>query len=317
MKIHAILGYLLLLILLTSCNSHSHHIEFKIELDGNDTQQDLSILKERIYELSGEQAEIITLPHSVYHFKLKSFQDSSLLYQAIQTQGDFEICESYGLLELYPILMKLNTELIGSNSLPAFRLIDTSEFVKNNPLFSILMPNTTEETSLVSGTPIIGYVLSKDTSTLFQLFNLTSSKLLLPRGLTFELGKLINEQVYPIYAKKYKQDDDSNINEQMFEKVSVGKAEDRDDFEINITLKDPFKKKFSDLTKRNIQKSLIMSFDHTVLSAPIVQSEISGGRLIINSNFNHQEAFLIAACLKYGVLSKKPKVLDFAFVKNN
>jgi hypothetical protein len=317
MKIKILFGLLFIAFGLVSCNSHQQHLEFKIELERNSAKQDLAVLKERIFELSGEQAEITELPNSVYQFKLKSFQDSSLIFQAIQTKGNFEICESFGLLELYPILVKVNTGLFGSNNLPQSLLTDTSVFVKNNPLFSILMPNTTEESSLSSGNPIVGYVMLKDTSTLFNMLNLTTSKLILPPNLKFELGKIVNENVYPVYAKKLPLFDDSNINSQMFEKVSLGKSEDREDFEINISLKSPYKKLFADLTKRNIQKGLIMSLDNTVFSAPIVQSEVSGGSFIINSNFTHMEALFVATCLKTGVLTNKPIVQDFKFVSNN
>ncbi len=317
MKIIKLLSFLLIVLGLISCSSHQNHLEFKIQLFGTNNQNDIRILKDRIFELSGETPQISELPNSIFQFELNSFQDSALIFQAIQTQGNFEICESFGLLELYPILVKVNTELIGLNNLPQSLLIDTSVFAKNNPLFSILMPNTTEESSLSSGNPIIGYVMLKDTSTLFNIFKLTTSRLILPRGLKFELGKIVNENVYPIYAKKQPLFDDSNIQSKMFEKVSVGKTEDREDFEINITLKSPYKKLFADLTKRNIQKGLIMSLDNAVLSAPIVQSEVSGGSFIINSNFTQKEALFIAACLKTGVLTNQPIVQDFGFVKNN
>lgn len=300
-----------------ACKSHDQHLEFKIKLSGTAVHNDLSILKERVYELSGETPQISELPNSIFHFKLNSFQDSGLIFQAIQTQGIFEICESFGLLELYPNLVKVNSELIGSNKLPQSLLTDTSVFVKNNPLFSILMPNTNEVSSLSSGNPLIGYVILADTSTLFNILNLTTSKLILPRNLKFEFGKTLNENVFPIYAKKQALFDDSNIQSKMFEKVSVGKTEDREDFEINITLKSPYKNLFADLTKRNIHKGLIMSLDNTVLSAPIVQSEVSGGSFIINSNFTQKEALFIATCLKTGVLTNKPIVQDFGFVKNN
>ena len=300
-----------------SCSSHEKHLEFKIIVDRQSADHDLSILKNRIFELSGEQAEIFELPNSIFHFKLKSFQDSSLIFQAIQTPGNFEICESFGLLEIYPTLSNLNNQLIGYNNLPQSIKADTSVFVRNNPLFSILMPNTTEQSSLSSGNPIIGYVMIKDTATLFNVFNLPISKMILPVGIKFELGKIINENVYPVFAKKIAINDNTNINSLMFEKVSVGKAEYGDVFEINISLKPVFTRKFSDLTKNNIQKGLIMSLDNIVLSAPIVQSEITGGKFIINSNFSKEEAIFIATCLKTGVLSNRPIVQDFGFVKNN
>jgi hypothetical protein len=49
---------------------------------------------------------------------------------------------------------------------------------------------------LSSGNPIIGYVMLKDTSTLFNIFKLTTSRLILPRGLKFELGKMLKNNLY-------------------------------------------------------------------------------------------------------------------------
>ncbi len=317
MNIIKLFSFLLIVVGFISCSSHQQHLEFKIIIDRNSAEHDLSILKNRIFELSGEQAEIIELPNSVFHFKMKSFQDSALIFQAIQTPGNFEICESFGLLEIYPILADLNNQLIGSNSLPQYLKADSTVFVKNNPLFSIFMPNTTEQSSLASGNPVICYAMLKDTATLFKLFNLPTSKLILPANIKFEFGEVINDNVYPIFAQKIPLKNNSNINSKMFEKVSVGKSEVSDGFEINISLKPEFTRTFSTLTKNNIQKGLIMSLDNIVLSAPIVQSEVTGGKFIINSNFSKEEAIFIAACLKTGVLTNKPIVQDFGFVKNN
>lgn len=317
MNIIKLFSFLLIVLGFISCSSHQQHLEFKIIVDSNSAEHDLSILKNRIFELSGEQAEIIELPNSVFHFKLKSFQDSALIFQAIQTPGNFEICESFGLLEIYPTLVNLNNQLIGSNNLPQSLMADTSVFVKSNPLFSILMPNTTEQSSLAAGNPIIGYAMLKDTATLISLLNLPSSKVIFPARIKFEFGEVINDNVYPVFAKKTALNDYSNISSKMFEKVSIGKSENSDGFEINISLKPEFNKIFSTLTKNNIQKGLIMSLDNIVLSAPIVQSEITAGKFIINSNFSKEEAQVIATCLKTGILLNKPIVQDFGFIKNN
>lgn len=59
---------------------------------------------------------------------------------------------------------------------------------------------------------------------------------------------------------------------------------------------------FADLTKRNIGKQIAIFLDGEIISAPVVQTEILGGRAVISGNFTVNEAKLLARRLQAGAL---------------
>ena len=299
-----------------ACKSHDQHLEFKIKLSGNAVQNDLSILKDRVYELSGEQPEISEISANEFHFKLRSFQDSAIILQAIQAKGEFEISESYDVRELYPILQQINADLVNSKLVKQLLPKSNDEFVQNNPLFSIFRPSSDAAGNIVYGATI-GHLLLKDTAILNQMFMLPEAQSKLPLGIKFLYGKTINNEISPLFALKPNPNNDLSIHQKMFEDVRVKKSDQTGDDEILIKLASSYQNRFSELTEKNIQKALLICFDQEILSAPIVQSKVSGGRFIISSNFSRSEALCIATCMKLGALSCKPIVKEFGFVKNN
>lgn len=59
---------------------------------------------------------------------------------------------------------------------------------------------------------------------------------------------------------------------------------------------------FSEITKRNMGKQIAIFLDGEVISAPVVQAEILGGRAVISGNFTIDEAKLLARRLQAGAL---------------
>lgn len=59
---------------------------------------------------------------------------------------------------------------------------------------------------------------------------------------------------------------------------------------------------FRDLTKRNIEKQIAIYVDNNLISAPVVQEEISGGRAQITGQFTIEEAKELAQNLNAGAL---------------
>ncbi len=59
---------------------------------------------------------------------------------------------------------------------------------------------------------------------------------------------------------------------------------------------------FADLTKRNIGQQIAIFLDGEVISAPVVQAEIFGGRAVITGNFTIDEAKLLSRRLQAGAL---------------
>jgi preprotein translocase subunit SecD len=52
---------------------------------------------------------------------------------------------------------------------------------------------------------------------------------------------------------------------------------------------------FANITKENINKRLAMVMDGQLYSAPVIRSEIPGGKAIVSGNFTEEEAKKLAA----------------------
>ncbi|PLX26870.1 protein translocase subunit SecD, partial [Candidatus Parcubacteria bacterium] len=59
---------------------------------------------------------------------------------------------------------------------------------------------------------------------------------------------------------------------------------------------------FADITSRNVGKQVAIFLDGVVISAPVVQTEITDGRAVITGSFNLQEARLLSQRLNAGAL---------------
>jgi preprotein translocase subunit SecD len=60
--------------------------------------------------------------------------------------------------------------------------------------------------------------------------------------------------------------------------------------EISITFTEEGRKRFADVTRKNIGKRLAILIDGKVQSAPVIRSEIPGGKALITGSFTPEEA---------------------------
>ncbi len=72
--------------------------------------------------------------------------------------------------------------------------------------------------------------------------------------------------------------------------------------QISLLFDSDGSKLFEEITKRNVDKPVGIFLDGTVISAPVVQSVISGGQAVITGNFGLPEAKLLAQRLNAGAL---------------
>ncbi|MEP7166631.1 MAG: protein translocase subunit SecD [Candidatus Woesebacteria bacterium] len=79
---------------------------------------------------------------------------------------------------------------------------------------------------------------------------------------------------------------------------------------ISLQFTEEGKKKFAQITKRNIGKPLAIFLDEYPISAPNVQSEITDGRAQISGNFTTEEAKSLSATLNAGALPAPISVLS-------
>ena len=79
---------------------------------------------------------------------------------------------------------------------------------------------------------------------------------------------------------------------------------------VGLEFSDEGGKKFADLTARNIGKQIAIVLDGEVLTAPVVQEAITGGRAQISGSRNVEEAEHLAILLRSGSLPVKIEVLE-------
>ncbi|GAB4218894.1 MAG: protein translocase subunit SecD [Candidatus Microgenomates bacterium] len=67
---------------------------------------------------------------------------------------------------------------------------------------------------------------------------------------------------------------------------------------------------FAEITKRNIKKPLAIVIDNQIITAPIVQQEISDGNAVITGNFSVDEAKKLAIAINSGALPVGVKLIE-------
>jgi hypothetical protein len=72
--------------------------------------------------------------------------------------------------------------------------------------------------------------------------------------------------------------------------------------QVSLQFDDEGSKLFAELTKKNVGQQVAIFLDGNVLSAPVVNQEILGGRAVITGNFTLEEAKLLARRLQAGAL---------------
>jgi protein-export membrane protein SecD len=79
--------------------------------------------------------------------------------------------------------------------------------------------------------------------------------------------------------------------------------------QVAIQFDDEGKKLFAALTKENVGKQMAIFLDGQVISAPVVQTEITSGDAVINGSFSIDEAKLLAQRLQAGALPVPIKLI--------
>ncbi|MBC8335802.1 MAG: protein translocase subunit SecD [Anaerolineales bacterium] len=91
----------------------------------------------------------------------------------------------------------------------------------------------------------------------------------------------------------------------------VGVSQDQvGQFQIAFALKDEGSDIFADYTATHIGQVLAIVLDKVVISAPTIQSEISGGSGVITGQFDYESANNLAVQLRYGSLPVPLKIVE-------
>ena len=174
------------------------------------------------------------------------------------------------------------------------------EFKKQNPLFSILQQVQRQD----GRGPVLGVAEIKDTAKVMNYFRMASEKRLIPYSLrpVWCIKPMDKAGLYVqlIALNCARRDGKAPLGGSVITDARADYSQFGSSAEVSMEMNQEGAKKWADLTKKNINKSVAIVLDGFVYSFPNVNCEITGGRSQITGNFTMEEAKDLANVLKSG-----------------
>ena len=195
--------------------------------------------------------------------------------------------------------------LLASESDNTITAKQQEEIKKTNPLFARLNPSSYAEGC------IVGVSHYKDTADVRRMLEIPEIKSLLPRDLKLLWGvKAIDtkEQYFELYAIKVTQ---KNGQAAMTGDVVTKSTADFDQVgnpSVSMSMNTEGSRRWAQLTKQNVNRSIAIVLDGYVYSAPNVNNEITGGNSQITGSFTVEETQDLANVLKSGKMAAPVKI---------
>lgn len=196
----------------------------------------------------------------------------------------------------------LKSELTGEK---ADTEVARAQMLKRNPLLARLSLNQSGQG------PVVGYASAKDTAMVNSIVAMTQkvfpSDLRLKWGVSPAQG---STNVYELYAIKSTM---RNGKAPLEGDVVVDAKDEFDQYSnpaVSMSMNTEGARRWAQLTKKNIGRSIAIVLDNYVYSAPNVNAEITGGNSQITGNFTPEESKDLANVLKSGKMPAPARIVQ-------
>ncbi|MBV4205179.1 protein translocase subunit SecDF [Bacteroides salyersiae] len=271
--------------------------------------------------------------------ELPGIKEPERVRKLLQGSANLEFWETYTAKELLPVMQSVDSKLRGVLATTASTTTDSTEVIateevvaeatpakaisaadsiaaalkgnqqeasinmeqikKEHPLMAILQLNSSGQG------PIIGYANYKDTAEINKYLAMREVIAELPKDLRLKWGVAPADfdkkgQTFELYAIKSTE----RNGKAPLEGDVVTDA--KDDFDqhgkpsVSMSMNTDGARRWAQLTKQNIGRSIAIVLDNYVYSAPNVSTEITGGNSIITGNFSPEQSKDLANVLKSG-----------------
>ena len=247
--------------------------------------------------------------------EMPGIKEPERVRKLLQGSANLEFWETYTLAEVQSSLLSLDKRLAGTDKDTA--AADTtkaaaakkSAAADQHPLLSKLA----QIQGMQPNNCVVGYATAKDTAAINAMINSEAAKAVLPADLRLAWGVKsasgMKANVFELYALRA-------INGQPSMQGDV--IDDaKDEFEqqyhrpiVSMTMTTSGARDWASLTKKNLKKCVAIVLDGYVYSAPVVQSEITGGNSQISGNFTTDDTRDLANVLKSGKMPAPTKIVQ-------
>ena len=238
--------------------------------------------------------------------EMADVKEPERVMKMLNSNGVLEFWETFNIKEIYSNLIEADAAL--KSVLPSEQ--NAEEFEQQHPLFSKLAISS-QGGELIPG-PIVGYVSKDEVNTVSKYLEMPEVKSVLPFNIEFKwAAKPINEDArhYELYALKKvgRTKEDEKFGGDIVEEAASGRNEY--DYYVTLQMTPEAGRQWQRMTKENIGRNIAIVVDGVVYSAPVVMSEIIGGRSMISGNLTHEEVKDLANILNSGIISAKVTVV--------
>ena len=248
--------------------------------------------------------------------EMPGIKEPERVRKLLQGSANLEFWETYTLNEIYPALQALDTRLakgdVADSTAVDSTKAEASKAVQDaaaqHPLLSKLM----QIQGMAPNGCVVGYALAADTAAVNALLQSEAAQTALPADLQLAWGVKSAEgmkaNIFELYALR-------KVNGRPSMEGDVI-ADAKDDFDqnhqpiVSMTMTTNGSRDWAALTKKNLKKCVAIVLDGYVYSAPVVQSEITGGNSQISGHFTTDDTRDLANVLKSGKMPAPTKIVQ-------
>ena len=187
--------------------------------------------------------------------------------------------------------------------------VDLAQIKKEHPLLAILQVNGSGQG------PVVAYANYKDTADINKYLSMKEIQAELPKDLRLKWGVSAYEydpkgQTFELYAIR---STERNGRAPLEGDVVVSAKDEYDQFgkpAVSMSMNTDGSRRWAQLTKQNIGKSIAIVLDGYVYSAPNVNTEITGGNSQITGHFTPEQAKDLANVLKSGKMPAPARIVQ-------
>ncbi len=296
-----------------------------------------NVLRTRIDRFGVVQPNIQSLEDKMGRImvELPGIKEPERVRKLLQGSANLEFWETYNAKEVAPYLQSADAKLraVLSNETPADSTVtdnaatetpvvaqatttadslaaalkgenkaqaaDLAQIKKEHPLLAILQVNPNGQG------PVVAYANYKDTAEINRYLSMPEVKAEMPKDLSLKWGVSPFEydpkaQTFELYAIK---STERNGKAPLEGDVVVDAKDEYDHFgkpAVSMSMNTDGARRWAQLTKQNINKSIAIVLDGYVYSAPNVNQEITGGNSQITGHFTPEQAKDLANVLRSG-----------------
>lgn len=308
---------------LVKANASNDEVITYIKKEANQAiDRSFEILRSRIDQFGTAQPNIQKLGNSGRILvELPGIDDPVRVRKILQATAKLEFYKVYDnkdfLISQWP---KINASIRGANVVDSTLAKDTSanavaarQYLDSIPLAKYWQPNVYSDNGQPVEGGVVGFVAGKDTIRINELI----ARANLPRDMRIlysaKRSDRFNADIYEVYAIQTTADGrpvlDGGVVTDARKDVSEQGGK-----QVSMTMNTQGALAWKNITGENKGKSIAIVLDDKVYSAPVVRSEIAGGRSEISGNFTEQEAADLANILKAGKMPAPAHIVEEAVV---